>query len=135
MTDGSDHLSDTWMWDRARSLIDQAGQLQKQFAQPGGGSASGWQPPIDVVETATEVWVLIALPGIRHEEVSVGFDGDELTVSGERQMPAPFRRAIIHRIEIPNGRFERRIPLPVECAKVSRNQFTHGCLLVGLKKR
>ncbi|MFT6363563.1 MAG: HSP20 family molecular chaperone IbpA [Planctomycetota bacterium] len=123
------------MWDRARSLIDQAGKLQKQFAQPSGSSAGGWEPPIDIVETANEVWVLIALPGISQRDVTVGFDGDVLSVTGERQMPAPFRRAIIHRIEIPNGRFERHIQLPVECTKVSRNQFTHGCLLVGLKKR
>ena len=135
MADNSDHLNDTWMWDRARSLIDQADKLQKQFAQPGTGNSAGWTPPIDVLETKTEVVILAALPGVSQDEVSIGFDGDAVTISGERQMPAPFRRAIIHRIEIPNGRFERRIILPTLCVKVSRHQFTRGCLLIGLKKR
>jgi HSP20 family protein len=134
-SDNSDHLADTWMWDRARSLIDQADKLRGQFAAPGGGGTAGWSPPIDILETKTEIVVLVALPGMRHDEVEIGFDGDILVVTGERQMPAPFRRAIIHRIEIPNGRFERRIPLPCECSKVSRNQITHGCLIIGLKKR
>lgn len=129
----SDHLSDTWMWERARNLIDKAEQLQKQFAQPGGGPA-GWAPPVDVFETKTEVWVLVALPGVQPGDIQVGFDGVALTISGERHLPEPFRRAIIHRLEIPNGRFERRIVLPVECDEVARNQFTHGCLLLGLRK-
>jgi HSP20 family protein len=133
MDDSSDHLNDTWMWDQARSLIDQADKLKNQFGKPGSGA--GWEPPIDIVETATELWILIALPGIREKEVKITFEGNMVKVSGERQMPTPFRRAIIHRMEIPNGRFERHISLPVECSRISRNQFTQGCLLVGLKKR
>jgi HSP20 family molecular chaperone IbpA len=131
-----DDLGSTWMWERARNLIDQAEKLQKQFGQRGGGGdgASGWAPPVDMVETKTEVFVLVALPGAAPRDIKVGFDGLTLTISGVRHLPAPFRKAVIHRLEIPNGRFERRIPLPVECSAVTRNQFTNGCLLVGLRK-
>jgi HSP20 family protein len=135
MADNSDHLNDTWMWERARSLIDQTDKLQKQFAQPGQRSSSGWTPPIDVLETKTEVVILAAIPGVCQDAISIGFDGEVVTIRGERQMPAPFRRDIIHRIEIPNGRFERRIVLPAPCTEVSRQQLTQGCLLIGLKKR
>ncbi|MDF1800964.1 MAG: Hsp20/alpha crystallin family protein [Planctomycetota bacterium] len=132
----SDNLSDTWMWERARNLIDQAEKLQKQFAQPGGSAKGsvGWTPPVDVFETKNELWVLIALPGTQPADITVSFDGLRLTVSGTRNLPEPFRRAIIHRMEIPNGRFERSVHLPVECKEVTRNQFTHGCLLIGLRK-
>ena len=130
----SDDLGSTWMWERARNMIDQAEKLQKQYGQRGGDGSSGWAPPIDMVETKTEVFVLVALPGTVSGDIKVGFDGLTLTVSGVRNLPAPFRKAVIHRLEIPNGRFERRIPLPVECSAVTRNQFTHGCLLVGLRK-
>lgn len=132
----SENLKDTWMWERARDLIDQAEKLQNQFAQRGGGGkgSTGWSPPVDMVETKTEVWVLVALPGTSAKNIQVGFDGVSVTISGERNLPEPFRKAVIHRLEIPNGRFARRIPLPVECSAVTRNQFTNGCLLVGLRK-
>lgn len=132
----SDDLGNTWMWERARDLIDQAENLQKQFGQRSGGGdrSSGWAPPVDMVETKTEVWVLVALPGTSPKDITIGFDGITLTIAGVRNLPTPFRKAVIHRLEIPNGRFERRIHLPVECSEVTRNQFTNGCLLVGLRK-
>ncbi len=131
----SDNLSDTWMWERARNLIDQAERLQNQFGTPGGGPGSaGWAPPVDIFETKAELWVLVALPGVQPGDITVGFDGLALTISGERHLPEPFRRAVIHRMEIPNGRFERKLALPIECDKVVRNQYTHGCLLLALRK-
>ena len=52
----SDNLSDTWMWERARNLIDQAERLQKSFGTPGapGAGSAGWAPPVDIFETKTE---------------------------------------------------------------------------------
>lgn len=131
----SDDLGSTWMWERARNMIDQTEKLQKQFGQRSGGDgSSGWSPPIDMVETKIELFILVALPGATAADIKIGFDGLAVTVSGVRHLPAPFRKAVIHRLEIPNGRFERHIPLPVECSAVTRNQFTHGCLLIGLRK-
>ena len=35
----SDDLGNTWMWERARNMIDQAERLQKQFAQRDSSAA------------------------------------------------------------------------------------------------
>lgn len=129
----SDDLGNTWMWERARNLIDQAERLQQQFAQRRGDSG-GWAPPVDVFESKTEVLILAAIPGVAAGDISIGFDGMSVTISGTRNLPAPLRRGVIHRLEIPNGRFERRVQLPVECDAVTRQELASGCLLVGLRK-
>ena len=44
------------------------------------------------------------------------------------------RTAIIHRLELPQGRFERRIRLPAgRYSAIHRSEFK-GCLLVTLEK-
>lgn len=130
----SDDLGNTWMWERARNMIDQAERLQKQFAQRDSSAAGGWQPPVDVFESKSEVLILVAIPGVAAGDISIGFDGISVTISGVRNLPAPLRRGVIHRLEIPNGRFERRVPLPIECSAVTRQELANGCLLVGLRK-
>lgn len=60
--------------------------------------------------------VLVALPGVAPDQVQVLIEGATLTVVGERPLPAP-AEAHIRRIEIPYGRFERRIALPPGLSK------------------
>jgi hypothetical protein len=50
-------------------------------------------------------------------------------------MPVECRNAIIHRLEIPHGRFERRIELPPGQYEFGRQELAHGCLMIGLRKR
>ena len=35
-----------------------------------------------------------------------------LLIAGERVLPQELRTATIHRLELPQGRFERQVPLP-----------------------
>jgi HSP20 family protein len=49
------------------------------------------------------------------------------------QHPA-LRTAEIHRLELPHGRFERRIPLPAGRYESVTRGSVHGCLLVTLQK-
>ena len=57
-----------------------------------------------------------------------------LVVRGQRVLPAELRTARIHRLELPQGRFERRLPLPVGRYEAVRRSTVHGCLLVTLHK-
>jgi len=41
---------------------------------------------------------------------------------------------VVHRLEIPHGRFERRVALPPGSYEVERKELVNGCLLLGLKK-
>lgn len=128
---------DAWMWERARELLEQADRLHRHFFHVGSPSsrAAAWEPPIDVFETPTEVWVLLALPGVDPAAVEAACDGDALIVTGERRLPAACREADVHRLEIPQGRFARRVELPLPCLDIVRREAAHGCLLLGLRKR
>ena len=55
-----------WMFTQALEMLDQAERLQRQFFAPGpaGASAPTWQPPVDIIETDHEFWILVALPGV-----------------------------------------------------------------------
>jgi HSP20 family molecular chaperone IbpA len=127
---------ETWMWERARALLERADRLQRGFFQPTrpGTTLPSWEPPVDVFETATELWVLVALPGVEPERVVVELGASELVVSGERDLPSAFRSAAVHRLEIPHGRFERRIGLPPGRYQRTQTQIVHGCLFVNLGK-
>jgi HSP20 family molecular chaperone IbpA len=57
-----------------------------------------------------------------------------LIVTGERPMPGRTQGARIHRLEIPFGRFERRIELPPGRFDVVQRDLIDGCLTLGLRK-
>jgi HSP20 family molecular chaperone IbpA len=78
--------------------------------------------------------ILIALPGVVPAQVQITVHAGILTVAGERPMPAEFRAADIHRLEIPYGRFERRIELPPGRFEFDRQELINGCLLLNLRK-
>jgi len=124
------------MWERARSLLEQAERVQKNFFAPQrpGTRRPSWEPPADVFETQSEVWVLVVLPGVSPESVQVELFQSDVTVCGERALPPAFRSAVVHRLEIPHGRFERRVGLPPGRYEVTRKELVNGCLFVGLAK-
>src|SRR5438874_6800232 len=103
------HEPSPLMWAEACELLDRANRLQRQFFRPRSGAA--WEPPVDVYETADALWVVVALPGVGANQVEIAIADGAVMVTGERRLPVE-ARAVIHRLEIPHGRFERRIALP-----------------------
>jgi HSP20 family molecular chaperone IbpA len=95
--------------------------------------APSWEPPIDVLETEDEVLILIALPGVDPDQVEAAIEDGTLVVSGRRVLPPELRSAVIHRLELPQGRFERRIPLPPGRYGV-RRFAANGCVVFSLAK-
>ena len=94
-------------------MLARAERMHRQFFPPSGSSAPvAWEPPVDVLETERAVLVLVALPGVDYSEVKALISQGELLISGRRTYPEEMRTAIIHRLELPQGRFERRIRLP-----------------------
>jgi len=110
--------------------------LQKNFFAPQrpGTRRPSWEPPADVFETQSEVWVLVVLPGVAPESVQVELFQNDVTVCGERALPPAFRSAVVHRLEIPHGRFERRVALPPGRYELARKELVNGCLFLGLTK-
>jgi HSP20 family protein len=119
------------MWADACELLDRAERLQRQFFHP--GRAAAWEPPVDVYETARDLWVVVALPGVGAAQLEIAVADGAVIVAGERRLPAE-ARATIHRLEIPHGRFERRIALPAGRYELDRRDLADGCLVIGLRK-
>jgi len=123
----------SFMWGEALQLLEQAERLQKAFSRP-AESQQSWEPPIDVVETSEALFVHVALPGVSGEAIIVGLEADALTVSAVRDFPVTARGARLHRVEIPYGRFFRRIPLPIPRLEPAGRSFIDGCLTLAFRK-
>ena len=125
-----------WMWSEACEMLARAERLHREFFRPVRSAAlvPTWEPPVDILETGREVLVLVALPGVDPERVEVAIEGDELVVAGTRALPPELRTAMIHRLELPQGRFARRIRLPAGRYSDVRRSTVHGCLAVTLAK-
>ncbi len=125
-----------WMWPEACTMLARAERLHSQLFHLGEAQAHRpvWEPPVDVIETRGHVLVLVGLPGVDPETVGTAIEGDALIVVGDRSLPEELRGAWIHRMELPHGRFERKVRLPrgrygdVSCASAN------GCLIVTLSK-
>jgi HSP20 family protein len=125
-----------WMLSDAFETLARAERMHQQFLKLrpwAGADEPSWEPPIDVLETDREVLILIALPGVDPDEVEAAIDGDALVISGRRVLPAELRNARIHRLELPQGRFERRIALPLGRYTITRFA-TFGCVGLRLAK-
>lgn len=122
------------MWAEALATLERAERLQRQFFLPASGrqGRACWAPPTDVFESASEFFVLIALPDVAPERIEIGFAAQVLTVSGERHFPAALAGTVVRRLEIPQGRFERRISVPART--LLRSSFDNGCLTLVLEK-
>ena len=124
-----------WTWSEAFEMLARAERMHRQFFQLSRSpSPVSWEPPVDVLETERAVLVLVALPGVDFGEVKALITQDELLISGCRTYPEEMQTAIIHRLELPQGRFERRIRLPAgRYSAIHRSEF-NGCLLITLEK-
>lgn len=125
-----------FMWAQAVELLDRVERMQRQFFRPGAGQARPvWEPPVDLFETGGEYRIVVALPGVRPDQVEVRLDGRVLVVAGERSVPLDHDGAVlVHRLELPYGRFERRIELPPVRLSIGRYELADGCLLLFLHK-
>ncbi len=121
------------MWAEACAAMERAERLQRQFFHRGHATPH-WEAPCDIFETADALTIVVALPGVKTENISVTLSAGVRIVGGERPLPPEVDRARIHRLEIPQGHFERRIELPPARFEVSARHFANGCLTLKLKK-
>ena len=119
-----------WMLAEAIGSFARTERLRQQFFSL---RESGWEPPIDVLETEGEFLIFVALPGVDPDQVEAVIEDGTLIISGHRVLPAELRNARIHRLELPQGRFERRIVLPAGRYAVSRFAV-NGCVGLRLSK-
>ena len=122
---------DAMMWADACAAMERAERLRRQFFHHG---RPYWEAPIDVFETDDALTILIALPGVALDSISVTLNTGTLVVRGERPLPLELQHARILRMEIPYGNFERRIELPPVPFEISARHLADGCLMLRLRK-
>lgn len=125
-----------WMWSEACVLLDRADRLRERFFEPAqtASDTASWAPPLDIYETEHEFWVFSALPGVAVSDIKVYLEKADLVITAQRSLPSCIRTAVIHRMEIPHGRFERRIRLSNMNLTVDTWDFKDGFLSLRLEK-
>ena len=116
----------------AFELLRDADRMQRRFFTVSPGRpVPAWEPPVDLVESAGQLLIQVALPGVRAESLEVRTDGSSLHVVALRRLHAA-RGDVIHRLEIPYGRFDRRIELPRGRYEIGRRELADGLLTIEL---
>lgn len=123
-----------WMLSEAIESLARAERLNAKLFSLQSTTAPSWEPPVDILETDRELLIFVALPGVDPDQVMAVIDDDGiLTISGQRILPPELQDALIRRLELPQGRFERRIALPAGRYAVSRHAW-NGCVVLRLSK-
>jgi len=125
-----------WMLSEAIETLARAERMQRQLFrlhQPEVRQPA-WEPPTDVIETERAVLIFVALPGVDPDQVEAAIEESALVVAGRRVLPPELRTAVIHRLELPQGRFERRIPVPPGRYDAVGRFAAKGCLVFSLEK-
>ena len=81
----------------------------------------------------------VALPGVPPESIAIALDPAGLAISAARPFPCGGDTQHIHRIEIPYGRFERQIGLPLgdpyAPLELAEKRLADGVLTLVFKKK
>lgn len=116
-----------WMLAEAVELFEAADRLQRQFFRLGRiAETPCWEPPVDMYGDQNGLSVLVALPGVEPGNFDVLLEHSSLLVRGQRALGGG--PGSIFCLEIPYGRFERRIALPYGSYRMQDMQLEHGCL-------
>jgi HSP20 family protein len=92
-------------------------------------------PTVNVYETKDEYVFQAELPGWTHDQVSIDFENQTLTITGNRELPQDQERQY-HRVEGFYGQFSRSFAVPgtVDFNNVQA-QLKEGVLTIHLPKR
>jgi HSP20 family protein len=97
-----------------------------------GSQTAGFTPVLDVRETEEEYLVLVDLPGVKADEVTIEVSNHVLSISGTR---APVETGEAQLSERPHGSFVRTLTLPegVDDEKIAAN-YSDGVLELHVPK-
>ncbi len=125
------------MWLKAIEMLESAERFNRLlfYIQRSRSRVPAWEPPIDIVEGLDGLRITAVVPGITPEMVEITLEGGMLRISGERPPPVMPGTTQIHRLEIPYGRFERRIHLPPGQYELIESGYQRGCLELCFRKR
>jgi HSP20 family protein len=95
-----------------------------------------WMPPLDATETESAYVVTIDLPGIKRENIKIGYDRGVLSVTGTRESDTEEKNSERFYVrERPLGTFSRsvRFARDVDSDKIEA-KLDHGVLTITVSK-
>jgi HSP20 family protein len=124
-------------WNPARELasmeIDRLNNMLTDFY----GLGRAWTPAVDIFETKDREYVLKAeLPDMKREDITVTFENNVLTLTGERKAEFTEDEGTVHRSERAYGRFSRSFTLPatVDATRINA-AYKDGVLTIRVPQR
>lgn len=109
--------------------------FEDSFVRPAGWRDTGRtvRPPLDIYATDNDIVIMMALPGVKPEDVDVTVEGDTVTIRGEFKPPIENVDYAVQ--ERTYGPFRRVVTLnvPVQADK-SEAAFKDGVLTLTLPK-
>lgn len=91
-------------------------------------------PSADILEHNESYEIVMPLPGLKKDEVSITMDGDRLTISGERKLEQKQETSKFLKKEISYGKFSRSFAVGKTNLSGVEAEFTDGVLRVVLPK-
>jgi HSP20 family protein len=106
--------------------------LDELFRTSGNGRVTGFTPTLDVRETEDDYVVMVDVPGVKSEDVSIEVSEQVLTISGSR---VPVETGDAQLVERPYGSFVRNLTLPkgVDSEQIKAD-YSNGVLTLHIPK-
>ena len=106
-------------WEPLRELSSLQNEMNRLFNTvvdtPGGNAGAPmrrWVPAMDLVESEDQFVLRADLPGMKQEDVSIEFEDNVLTISGERRFEHQEEQEGYQRVERAFGAFSRTLTVP-----------------------
>jgi len=134
----------TGMTRRTRNLSDLQREIDRLFGRftpsqdqdtDRSTRQSVWAPRMDLLETEEAYRIHLDVPGMSKDDLTINYQDNELTVSGERTSTRPEDGAEYVRVERPFGHFHRAFSLPqtVDAAGIQAT-YENGVLTISVPK-
>lgn len=90
---------------------------------------------VDMFEEGDALVIKAEIPGMKKEEISIDFNGDAVTISGEKKTEEKTERKDYYRLERSFGSFSRKLHLPLEIqVEKATAAFKDGVLEIRMPK-
>jgi len=98
-------------------------------------STRQWHPAVDITESANGFHIIMDLPGIKSDNVSIEVEDNQLKISGERKQPETTTLKSHHKERV-IGTFSRQFRLPKDADPTQINaSFETGVLTIDINKQ
>ncbi|MCU0627443.1 MAG: Hsp20/alpha crystallin family protein [Gemmatimonadaceae bacterium] len=110
-------------------------QVDRLLEQALAAPTASWSPALDIAESEAGYTLVLDVPGVSAESLSIGLERGVLTLKGERAPVARDETLRWHRGERAQGGFVRQVTLPshVDASRITAS-LEHGVLTITVPK-